>query len=613
VASTTDGKLWILTDYTVKGADQNYHVSGTATYADVKEEGNSFDVTTNSEVMDFGQLRSIVFENGAIYLSGGHLVVVVYHLSDVSSAYVSALRMETNGDTLLPQLTATPDAPADVKKEIDRMNRLIKEIGGFQTIVAQDGAVAIVDTPHGKVLRIYDRNAVANIPANPITAVLNLLKGTAEYNHLETLNGQVVFDRHPDGTVTVTYPGPNGPVTEKILSYRATANGIIIRTPSGEHRIQLVAPPRGATVVVDGTPVGAPDVQSGEDPTAVLNDVLSGNGDHNVFSAGGGKIALIRRPDGTLIIRYIDPTTGQVVTETVERIEKRPDGSIVVQTPSGTHVIAVQPSAVSSGGQVAVDGAPHGTLPANSNEELLALLQQMLAGSGPQQISSSDGSVAFVRTPDGQVVMNVDGKTEKVENVERTEDGSVVVRTDSGEHKVSVSPPSSPTAASAVAFDGNVMGPLATSGAVEEHNIISMTQSPTDPHTIIVKTESGDMNISVKTDSDGNPYLAVNDVLKGMVQFMQGAKGALAYDPQTGTYSLIAGLLTPLAEAFKSGLHISVDSSGNVSATPYNYAFTMRPVNPYSQSPQGISLPLMDDLGVALLVMALAAIYVLMK
>jgi len=159
-------------------------------------------------------------------------------------------------------------------------------------------------------------------------------------------------------------------------------------------------------------------------------------------------------------------------------------------------------------------------------------------------------------------------------------------------------------------LDGVVYGPVVAPGSVVQKKVLDMY---TDPGTgdLVIETEDGVHRIRLEVDRHGRPQLYIDDVLKGIVQLMQGPRGYVAYNPDTGEWSLVAGLITPLAEAFKGGIKISLNSNGQLAATPAAWGFKM---NPYATAGgQGISLPLFNGLEVALLLLAVAAIFAVIR
>ena len=141
-----------------------------------------------------------------------------------------------------------------------------------------------------------------------------------------------------------------------------------------------------------------------------------------------------------------------------------------------------------------------------------------------------------------------------------------------------------------------------------EAPVNGMYQDPNDPSTFIVDTPNGQFHISLPTGPNGEVHLTINGNDLGTVTRMQGPKGALIYDPNTGTWSLLNGLIAGLNKAFSNGIKISFNGAGYANMTPANYANIYKRISPLHQ--RGISVPLFDGWELAVLLILVAAVYV---
>ncbi|MDN5358537.1 MAG: hypothetical protein PWP76_380 [Candidatus Diapherotrites archaeon] len=245
-------------------------------------------------------------------------------------------------------------------------------------------------------------------------------------------------------------------------------------------------------------------------------------------------------------------------------------------------------------------------------EQAYEILRSVLEGDGKYDtFEVLDGSLRVYRDGGSVILSYVDrttGQRRELMVQSYSEDvNGYLLRTEEGEHVVSVSEQDGIIVA---LLDGVVYGPVVVPGAVEQERVLDMYQDP-NTGALVVKTDKGTHTIQVKVDQNGLPQLLVDGLLKGIVQAMQGPRGFVTYDPDTGEWSFVAGLLTPIAEAFKNGIRISLDASGNAVATPAPWSF--RP-NPYlSSRSQGLSLPLMEPGETVLLIMMLAAVFSIIR
>ena len=138
--------------------------------------------------------------------------------------------------------------------------------------------------------------------------------------------------------------------------------------------------------------------------------------------------------------------------------------------------------------------------------------------------------------------------------------------------------------------------------------VTGVDKDPLDPSTLDVHTKEGDHKVQLATDSDGTVHLKVDGKDLGVTLKMQGPDGALVYDPDKGTWSLLNGLVAGLNKAFSNGIKISFNGAGYANMAPANYANIYRSISASRQG--GISLPFFDGWELAVLLILVAAIYV---
>ncbi len=137
--------------------------------------------------------------------------------------------------------------------------------------------------------------------------------------------------------------------------------------------------------------------------------------------------------------------------------------------------------------------------------------------------------------------------------------------------------------------------------------VTDMHRDPNDPSTIVVDTPNGSFRVSLPTGPNGEVHLKVDGKDLGLVMRMQGPKGALIYDPNNGTWSLLNGLIAGLSKAFSNGIKISFNGSGFASMAPANYSNIYRNISALKK--EGLSLPLLDGWELMVLLIAVAALY----
>jgi len=254
-----------------------------------------------------------------------------------------------------------------------------------------------------------------------------------------------------------------------------------------------------------------------------------------------------------------------------------------------------------------------GQAPPSTVEEAAQQLEQVLQGTPGAAFQTSDGSVQIF-TQDGKTYITYidprDGRQHTAQIISYDRQGnSFTIKTPEGEHHITITQQDGKVVA---IHDGATASPVAAPAKVREERIVEM-QKDDKTGAIIVKTEEGNHTIKVTVDSNGTPQLLLDGVVKGMVKALQGQKGFVTYNPDTGEWSFVAGLLTPLAEAFKNGIKISVDAGGNVTASPAQWSFRPNPYRDYGASGGGFSLPLLEGPEIVLLLVAVAAIFAIIR
>ncbi len=527
LVTTTEGFVDIGNRIVATGADWSGYVSQLSIGSDYRvrllastihmaEDGNTISVDVRTKERDFGTLVSIIFENGAIYYYNGRLYVHVRTVTSFAGNYVQNVNMSPNedGNALDVSFTPTPDAPKDVVDQIERTNEIIKDMGGIDSIVAEDAAGSIVDGPDGqKHLRIIESTGQAppstvEEAAQQLEQVLQGTPGAA----FQTSDGSVqIFTQ--DGKTYITYIDPRDgrQHTAQIISYDRQGNSFTIKTPEGEHHITITQQDGKVVAIHDGA-TASPVASAPSSPSQAaqqLEQVLQGT-PGAAFQTSDGSVQIFTQ-DGKTYITYIDPRDGRQHTAQIISYDRQ-GNSFTIKTPEGEHHIT---------------------------------------------ITQQDGKVVAIH-------------------------------------------------------DGATASPVAAPAKVREERIVEM-QKDDKTGAIIVKTEEGNHTIKVTVDSNGTPQLLLDGVVKGMVKALQGQKGFVTYNPDTGEWSFVAGLLTPLAEAFKNGIKISVDAGGNVTASPAQWSFRPNPYRDYGASGGGFSLPLLEGPEIVLLLVAVAAIFAIIR
>ncbi len=209
---------------------------------DTNSDENAIQISLSHRELNAGTLVSMIFENGAIYYSDGKLYVHVRSLVHFPGNYVQSVSLSPNRDKngFLAKFTPTPDAPDDVKRQIDRMNKIIEQMGGFSSVLAQNGAFAIVRDANGNlVLRIVDRNAMANMSVEKAYEILrSVLTGDGKYSRFEVLDGSLQVYRQDDHAILSYVDKATGQrVMGVVKSYSVDENGYVLETDAGKHVI----------------------------------------------------------------------------------------------------------------------------------------------------------------------------------------------------------------------------------------------------------------------------------------------------------------------------------------------------------------------------------------
>ncbi len=312
----------------------------------------------------------------------------------------------------------------------------------------------------------------------------------------------------------------------------------------------------GVIVKFTASPDAPEDVKKSID---TMNQLIEKMGGVQSFLAQNGVVAIVRGPDGQLYLRTYDKNA------LVENVQ-----------------------------------------------DAMHLILGFLTGKIPYtQIYTADGGFVLRRETNGSVVLQYrtdTGISSTIVTGYRVNGQQIELQTTDGKHVITFSQLSA--GGVVVLVDGKQEGILVDpSAGFKQEKIESIEQDPDNPNGILVKTESGTHEIAIKLDANGTPYLTLDGKNLGAISAMQGPNGMVAYNPDTGEWSFIAGLLTPLADAFKNGIKITVNGSGVAQATPNNYWLSR---NPYLQQQTGagtFNLPLLDPQDLVFLLVAIAIMY----
>ena len=128
---------------------------------------------------------------------------------------------------------------------------------------------------------------------------------------------------------------------------------------------------------------------------------------------------------------------------------------------------------------------------------------------------------------------------------------------------------------------------------VIDEEILGMEQDPNDPTALRIRTRDKNGNehihtVKVEVTSDGTPVLKVDGESGGVLKSVQTPNGFLYFDPETGEWKLINGVLAPLAEAFKNGIKMTFEGGIGTGSPGGGIVINTAPQQP------GFSLPLFE-------------------
>ncbi|GEM_PF-3482582 len=300
IVAVVNGVAYPCTEIDV-GPAPDYRVTCKAVDLAPTEQDGKVTGTLKEKSVDMGSLVSVVLDNGALYRQGSAIYVVVYRLASAPGQYVKSVALSPNesGDGIIVKFTASPDAPEDVKKSIDTINKLVEQMGGVQSFLAQNGVVAIVRGPDGQLyLRTYDKNAIIKNVQDAMNLILGFLSGQLSYTQIYTADGGFVLRREANGSVILQYRTDTGVTTTVVTGYRVNGQQIELQTKDGKHTISF-----------------------------------------SQLSSGGVVVLVDGKPEGILV----DPTAG-FKQERIESIEQNPNNpnGIIVKTDQGTHEISIK-------------------------------------------------------------------------------------------------------------------------------------------------------------------------------------------------------------------------------------------------------------------------------
>ncbi len=145
---------------------------------------------------------------------------------------------------------------------------------------------------------------------------------------------------------------------------------------------------------------------------------------------------------------------------------------------------------------------------------------------------------------------------------------------------------------------------------VIDEEIVGMEQDPNDPTALRITTRDKNGNehvhtVKVEVTSDGTPVLKVDGKSGGVLKSVQTPDGFLYFDPETGEWKLINGVLAPLAEAFKNGIKMTFEG-GIGTGTPGGGIV----INTAPQQP-GFSLPLLEGWEIVPAILGIVLIFLI--
>ncbi|NPA86683.1 MAG: hypothetical protein GXO00_01620 [Candidatus Diapherotrites archaeon] len=143
---------------------------------------------------------------------------------------------------------------------------------------------------------------------------------------------------------------------------------------------------------------------------------------------------------------------------------------------------------------------------------------------------------------------------------------------------------------------------------VVNEEILDIYQDPNDPTALLVKTvdENGETqlhSIKVEVTADGTPVLKIDGESGGVLTTVQTPNGFLYFDPETGEWKLINGVLAPLAEAFKNGIKMTFEGGVGIGTPSGNIVINT------GGTQTGFNLPLFEGWEIILVVFAAALMF----
>ncbi len=127
-------------------------------------------------------------------------------------------------------------------------------------------------------------------------------------------------------------------------------------------------------------------------------------------------------------------------------------------------------------------------------------------------------------------------------------------------------------------------------GSVTNEKIVDM-KSENGELVVTTVDEKGNEKvhrIRLEVTSDGTPTLKVDGKDGGIVKTVQSKEGFMWYNPKTGEWNFVNGVLAPLSEAFKEGMKIAFEG-GKAVAKPSGNIIVNAPPS------QGMSLPSLGE------------------
>ncbi len=147
---------------------------------------------------------------------------------------------------------------------------------------------------------------------------------------------------------------------------------------------------------------------------------------------------------------------------------------------------------------------------------------------------------------------------------------------------------------------------------VISEKIIKVLQDENDPTAVkfITQDENGETHehrVKIDVTADGTPVLKVDGESGGVVSSVQNDRGFLYFDPETGEWKLINGVLAPLAEAFKNGIKMTFEGGIGTGSPSGGIVINTGP-----REQPGMSLPLLGP-ELVFLVLGAAIIFFILQ